>query len=204
MVVKFSNSKCEGLVRTVAGLSWLAIVSLALLLPAAVRSDEPYARSRDYDLQDIRTHLWFDLAQRGVRGAVIERVVALREGVSVLTFDSLDLDIQSVTAGRRKTAKFYDDGGQADCRPPHPAERGETGTKFLSSYDGQPKKGLYFVLPDKNYPGGPAKVWTQGEAEDTRYLLPIYDYPNDRMTSEMILTVPEKWTTRFPTDNLKA
>ena len=42
------------------------------------------------------------------------------------------------------------------------------------------------MLPDKNYPNRPKEVWTQGEAEDTRYYIPIYDYPNDRTTSEMI------------------
>ena len=32
-------------------------------------------------------------------------------------------------------------------------------------------------------------IWTQGEAEDTHHWLPCYDYPNDRATSEMIITV---------------
>jgi aminopeptidase N len=54
---------------------------------------------------------------------------------------------------------------------------------------------LYFILPDKNYPNQVTEVWTQGESEDTRYYLPTYDYPNDRLTTETILTVPERWTT---------
>ena len=33
--------------------------------------------------------------------------------------------------------------------------------------------------------------WTQGESEDTRCWLPCYDYPNERATSEMIITVPK-------------
>ena len=62
-------------------------------------------------------------------------------------------------------------------------------------YSGQPTKGLYFVLPDKNYPDQPKEIWSQGESEDTRYYIPIYDYPNDRTTSEMLLTVPADWWT---------
>ncbi|HVB85527.1 MAG TPA: M1 family aminopeptidase, partial [Candidatus Dormibacteraeota bacterium] len=54
---------------------------------------------------------------------------------------------------------------------------------------------IFFILPDKNYPRLPAEIWTQGEAEDTHAYIPIYDYPNDRTTSEMILTVPASWTT---------
>ena len=62
-------------------------------------------------------------------------------------------------------------------------------------YQGKPKKGLFFVLPDASDPMQPKEVWTQGEAEDTRYYLPIYDYPNNRETVEMILTVPSDWVT---------
>ena len=76
----------------------------------------------------------------------------------------------------------------------HPAALGER-HEILIRYQGQPKKGLYFILPDKNYPQQPREIWTQGEAEDTRYYIPLYDYPNDRTTSEMILTVPAAWIT---------
>src|SRR5438034_7310928 len=54
---------------------------------------------------------------------------------------------------------------------------------------------MYFILPDKDYPDRPIQIWTQGESEDTRYYLPTYDYPNDRLTTETILTVPSSWVT---------
>ncbi|PYU40011.1 MAG: hypothetical protein DMG54_25040 [Acidobacteria bacterium] len=54
---------------------------------------------------------------------------------------------------------------------------------------------MYFILPDKDYPERPRQIWTQGESEDTRYYLPTYDYPNDRLTTETILTVPASWIT---------
>src|SRR5271156_3638068 len=41
---------------------------LPLFAPPAARADEPYARTKDYDLASIRTHLWFDLGQRKIRG----------------------------------------------------------------------------------------------------------------------------------------
>ena len=56
-------------------------------------------------------------------------------------------------------------------------------------YSGIPEHGLHFVIPDPAYPEKPLAIWTQGEAEDTRHWLPCYDYPNDRATSEMIITV---------------
>jgi aminopeptidase N len=164
-----------------------------LAVPFAARADEPYARSRDYALQDIRTHLWFNVEHRQMRGEVSERIVALRDKVSDLRFDSVDLKIDSVTVDG-KAAKFSTAQKQLIVSLERPASRGERREIFIQ-YEAQPKKGLYFILPDKNYPQQPQEVWTQGEAEDTRYYIPIYDYPNNRMTSEMVLTVPAKWIT---------
>ena len=93
-----------------------------------------------------------------------------------------------------KDAKFSTTENALIVPLERPSKRGERHEVFIR-YEGQPKKGLYFVLPDKDYPNRPKEVWTQGEAEDTRYYIPIYDYPNDRTTSEMILTVPATWIT---------
>ena len=56
-------------------------------------------------------------------------------------------------------------------------------------YSGSPERGLYFVLPEAPYPEKTLSFWTQGESEDTHHWLPCYDYPNERATSEMIITV---------------
>src|SRR6202011_5366873 len=61
-------------------------------------------------------------------------------------------------------------------------------------YSARPRRGLYFVGPDEAYPNKPVEAWTQGEDEDSRYWFPCYDYPNDRVTSEVIATVPETFT----------
>ena len=170
----------------------LSLLGAAALAPSG-RADEPYARSRDYDLQDIRTHLWFDIAQREVRGEVTESVAALRDDVSDLRLDSVDLRIESVAVDG-KEAKFSIAPKALIITLDHPASRGEH-HEILIRYAGQPKKGLYFILPDRDYPDQAQEIWTQGEAEDTRNYIPLYDYPNDRTTSEMLLTVPAKWIT---------
>jgi len=174
---------------------WVLIFSLpALLLASGVgRGDQPYARSKDYDLQNVRTHLWFDLEQRKIRGEVDERIAAVRDDVPQIKLDSVGLTIHSVTVDG-DAAKFSTTADQLLVSLNHPAQRGEQHEIFIR-YEGRPKKGLYFILPDANYPLQPQEIWTQGEAEDTRNYIPIYDYPNDRMTSEMLLTVPGSWVT---------
>ncbi len=170
----------------------LIFFAYTLSVPQA-GADEPYAPSRDYDLQDIRTHLWFDLAQRAIRGEVTETVLMLRDGDSDVKFDSVGLEIQNVALDGSET-KFTVEPKQLIVSLGKPSSRGDR-HEITIRYDGRPKKGLYFVLPDKNHPDQPQEIWTQGEAEDTRYYIPLYDYPNDRTRSEMLLTVPAKWIT---------
>ena len=67
-------------------------------------------------------------------------------------------------------------------------------TEIAVEYSAAPRRGLYFVGPDDGYPHKPVEAWTQGEDEDSHYWFPCYDYPNDRATSEVIATVPEKFT----------
>ena len=169
------------------------LYAAALLIPAVGRADDPYARSRDYDLQSVRTHLWFDLEQHGIRGETTQTIALLRDNVSQIKFDSVELKIDSVTLDG-KPAKFSVAPNELDVALTAPGKRGDH-HEFVIRYNGRPKKGLYYVFPDKSYPDRPKEIWTQGESEDTRYYIPIYDYPNDRITSEMLLTVPATWIT---------
>ena len=175
---------------------WPVSVYFAMILSlgaGVTRADEPYARSKDYDLQSLRIHLWFDLDQRKIRGEVSEAVSALRDDVADIKLDSVGLTIQSVAVDG-KAAKFSSTANNLFVPLARPAKRGEQHEIFIR-YEGRPKKGLYFILPDQNYPRQPQEIWTQGEAEDTRNYIPLYDYPNDRLTSEMLLTVPASWIT---------
>ena len=57
------------------------------------------------------------------------------------------------------------------------------------AYAGSPDRGLYFVIPETPYPEKRLTFWTQGESEETHHWVPCYDYPNERATTEMIVTV---------------
>jgi aminopeptidase N len=171
-----------------------AATLLPLLFSATVlRSDEPYARTRDYDLQHSKIALRFDIGQRKVIGDVTHTVSILRDGTSKIVFDSVGLSIQTVLVNKAP-AKFESRPAKLIVPLPAPSHPGEK-FEIEIRYEGKPTKGLYFILPDKDYPNRPIQIWTQGESEDTRNYLPTYDYPNDRLTTETILTVPATWTT---------
>jgi aminopeptidase N len=160
---------------------------------AAARADRPYAPSRDYHLQNVRVSLHFDLDQREVIGDVTHSLSALRDGLTQLDFDCADLTISSARVNGKDAAFDLRD----DKLRVHLLQPSKSGEKFEVElrYEGKPTSGLYFILPDKDDPDRPKEIWTQGEAEDTHHYIPIYDYPNDRTTSEMVLTVPGDWLT---------
>lgn len=170
---------------------WLAA---ALLLPGTASADEPYARSRDYDLRNARIHLRIDPAREAFAGEVTHTLAPLRDGLTRLEFDAVDLTITRVTAAGRP-APFRILPGKLvvtlDAAP-----RAGQPLDVTIRYEGKPgRTGLRFVLPDARYPHRRAHVWTQGQAEETRSYIPIYDYPNDLTASEMIATVPAHWIT---------
>lgn len=179
--------------KTIRTALWLAPVLACLLLAGALRADEPYARSRDYDLQHSRVALRFEPEQKKVIGDVTHTVVLLRDGLDKIWFDSVGLKIESVKLNNSK-ATFETTDSRLVVALPHGAKAGAK-YEIEIQYEGTPSKGLYFILPDKDYPKRPLQIWTQGESEDTRYYLPTYDYPNDRLTTETILTVPASWQT---------
>jgi len=157
------------------------------------RADEPYARSKDYDLQHSKIALRFQPEQKNVMGDVTHSLTLLRDGLEKISFDSVGLQIESVHINK-SAAKFATTENKLVVTLPKGAKRGAKYDVEIK-YQGTPSKGLYFVLPDKDYPNRPLEIWTQGESEDTRFYLPTYDYPNDRLTTETILTVPASWIT---------
>src|SRR5712692_10365458 len=88
------------------------------------RADEPYARSRDYDLQHSKIALRFDLEHKKVLGDVIHSVSILKDGTAKLAFDSVGLTIESV-AVNKVAAKFESTADKLIVPLPAAAKAGE-------------------------------------------------------------------------------
>lgn len=100
-----------------------------------------------------------------------------------------------------KVSSIIAEPGDRPCRFQHSGERlfidldrpysnDETVTLAIT-YEAKPEnKGMTFVQPDPAYPDKPQYVWTQGQAEDHHFWIPVHDFVNDRFTSEMVITVP--------------
>ncbi|MBL0927106.1 MAG: HEAT repeat domain-containing protein [Phycisphaerales bacterium] len=73
--------------------------------------------------------------------------------------------------------------------PPVPAGRA---SKLRVRYRlDDPAEGLFWTPESPAWPGRPAQIHTQGQPETNRYWFPAHDSPNERLTTEIIATVPE-------------
>ena len=148
----------------------MTILALAAMLailsaPLHFRADEPYARSRDYDLQHSKMVFRFDIEQKKVLGDVTHSLAILREGASKIAFDSVGLTIQSVSVNRA-AANFESTADKLVVALPAASHAGEK-YEVEVRYEGKPAKGMYFILPDKEYPNHAIQVLKQGESERT-------------------------------------
>src|ERR1700734_4401323 len=128
------------------GASRLGVVAIAGVLAVCfvalrLRADEPYARTRDYDLQHSRIALRFDVDQKKVIGDVTHTLTVLRESTSKIVFDSVGLTIQGVTVNKA-AAKFETKDDKLIIPLAAAAHAGEK-LDVTIRYEGKPTKGLY-------------------------------------------------------------
>jgi aminopeptidase N len=158
--------------------------------PAHVEPNWP--RDRSAETRHIKLELALDFEHRRIAGTATHRIAAIADGLAALEFDAAELAISAVRAGGEPVAFASADNKLRVTFARALAADAEI--EVAIDYCATPRRGLYFVGPDDAYPGKPVQAWTQGEDEDSRYWFPCYDYPNNRTTSEVIATVPEKFT----------
>ena len=56
-------------------------------------------------------------------------------------------------------------------------------------------KGLYFINPKGEDPNKMPQIWTQGETQSNSAWFPCVDSPNEKSTTEIYMTVADKYTT---------
>src|SRR5580704_12266636 len=122
------NTKMQFRALTKSLRNWSAVVTIACValltvVPLWMSADEPYARSRDYDLEHSRIALRFDVSQKSVIGDVTHSLSILRNGTDKISFDSVALQIESVTLNKAR-AKFDSTDSKLNVSLPKPAKSG--------------------------------------------------------------------------------
>ena len=179
--------------RVAESVRWL-IVALVVLVWAvgAGGADRQYAPDRQVDVQHITIDVTPDFEARTIAGTTTIRFAPILEPLEDLRLDAMELDVSAVTSSA--TLADYsvtDEEITVTFDPPVPPGRETTVTIV---YEAEPRLGLYFRTPAQGYKPEDTHLFTQGEAHQSPYWYPTYDYPNERLTSEVICRVPPEMT----------
>ena len=156
-------------------------------------STAAYAPDRTFDTEHIRLDLTLDIGRESLAGRCTTRLKAITAGANEMKFDAVNLKIRRVRWNNRQASHDHK-GGVLTVQAPTPAKAGETVDVAIEYSVSKPKLGLYFIKPNGKYRKRPTQVWTQGEDEYARYWFPCHDAPQDRTTTEVVITVPTGYT----------
>ncbi len=157
----------------------LVVALLAALCTAA-------DRERTYDLIHVDWSLSFDTDKAAIFGDVTNTLAPFK-ATNEIDLDCGKLNVRRVTVNGQP-AQFRHTGETLKVLLNQQASAGER-LDIRVVYHGQPTAGVYFVPAARAYPATTGMVYTQGEAEDTRYWLPTWDFPNDKATTTAHITV---------------
>ncbi|HYL22207.1 MAG TPA: M1 family aminopeptidase [Gemmatimonadales bacterium] len=184
--------------RVLRHIVWLAVT---LAVPAAAQSNaerignDVYTRSHDYHLIHQRIEVWnFDWDSTSLDGRVTTTLLALRSGLDSVILDAgKRLDVRRVVDAKGTTLRAAARGDTLVVFPARPAAFHDT-VRFTIDYHAgiDNGRGLTFIKPEGRE-HRPQQIWSQGEDHDNHYWFPTYDFPNDKMTWELVATVPAEY-----------
>ena len=152
-----------------------------------------YAPDRTFNARHVRLELALDFTQKSLSGTCITTLEAIADPAADVVFDAVDFQIQRISA-KGKTLRYDYDKRRLTVHFPTPLKRGSKVDVAIQYKVVKPKLGLHFVGPDRAYPNKPTQAWTQGEDEYNHFWFPCHDAPQERATTEMLITVPAAYT----------
>src|SRR5499426_304900 len=176
---------------------WIALPLHAQTNAERIANDH-YTRSHDYDLIHQRIEVSnFDWDSTSFDGRVTTTLVARRSGLDSVILDAgAKLQIKTVTVGQNVGAALRTSrhGDTMVVFLPGPIGFGDT-ARFTITYHGVVTngRGLTFISPEGRT-HRPRQIWSQGEDDDNHFWFPTYDFPNDKMTWQLVATVPKGMT----------
>ncbi len=151
-----------------------------------------YPPDREILVRHLALDITPDFKLRTISGEVRIRFQPNLKPVTELTLDAVDLAIQSVKSDEAIQAWQAADGKLVvTFAHPIPPDRE---TSLTVGYSAEPTKGIYFRTPEMGYKDGDCHLFSQGEAEDSRYWYPMIDAPNAKFSTEVTCHVPAGMT----------
>lgn len=145
---------------------------------------EPYAHPVDFTR--LKLEVSFQLTEGIVNGQVTHYFTAL-QNTDTLFLNGIEMQYEKVMY-HGKELQYTATSAGITLRFPKTLKVGSKDSVYIQ-YQCTPRKGIYFIGWKPNQ-GGRKQIWTQGEGEDNRHWIPMYDGLNDKMITETIVHFP--------------
>ncbi|MEE8604635.1 MAG: M1 family metallopeptidase [Candidatus Aminicenantaceae bacterium] len=170
------------------------ILSLSIVLSAQqtkfdiYKRPRQFERSRDYDAKHYRLELTFDLDKKIFWGTNTIALTPLKNEFYTCVLDAEELVVDAVKNPEGIQLEFEQTGRHLIVHFPEAYNIGEEVLFTVEYHAEDPQRGLYF---DDETEEHPQMVTTVSWPENAHFWLPCYDYPNDKVTHEFIITVKD-------------
>lgn len=134
-----------------------------------------------------------DIQARAAEARVTFTLTPIANPVQSIHLNAVDLRVLDAEVNGQKVTFSYDDR-VLDIPLPAPLEVGRNADITVHYRVERPDRGLHFILPSASDPNKQTVVYTMGEGMDARHWLPAHDWPNERWTSDFLITVPKGFT----------
>lgn len=161
---------------------------------ATGRDLRTFPPDRVVDLVHLKLQMRFeDLNEPQFTATETLRFAVLGREAKAVTLNAVGLDIGSVRLDGQPI-EHYHDGETITLYfdPPLPVGS-EHAAEFLYTCE-RPAAGMIFTPQSQDFPQATAEVHTQGQTETNRHWFITRDFPNDRLTSELIVNVPAEYS----------
>ncbi len=152
-----------------------------------------YAPNRPADVKHVKLEITLNFEQETISGTASTTFFTLYDNLKTVTFDAVELQVESVTLDG-KALEFSNDDKKLMVTLDREYHYGETFTVDVT-YSAKPRTGLHFMKPAPDDPTRPIQAWTFGQPQYHSHWFPCHDFPNDRATTEIIVTVPSQFLT---------
>lgn len=153
-----------------------------------------FAPDRPADVTHVKLEITLDFDQETISGTAYTSFTALYEEVTAISFDAVDLAIEKVALADGTKLTYSTANKKLTVNFDRPFKHGEEFTVAIT-YHAKPRTGLHFVKPAPEDPTRPVHAWTFGQPRYHSNWFPCHDFPNDRATTEIIVTVPAQFLT---------
>jgi len=171
-------------------LTFCLLIGLSAQQVDIYQRPEHFERSHNYDACHYCLEFRFDLKSKIYWGKNTITLEPLRDGFDTCVLDAMDFTVTAVQDLSGRPLRFEHGAEKLLVRLDRAYNYREKVQFVVEFQEQNPKTGMRFI--DKG-PENPAQINTYAWPENARYWFPCYDFPNDKVTNELIATVPPEW-----------